>query len=271
MAFAELSPETAKFYRGAMDTLCHAEVPFLVGGAHALANYTGIGRNTKDLDLFVKASDLDRALDVLSADGLRTERTHPHWLGKVLRNEDSIDLIFASGNGVFRVDETWFNHATRSELLGREVLLCPPEEMLAMKSFVMERERYDGADVAHILRRCGGNIDWEHVINLFGPHWRVLLSHLTLYGYIYPSHRIAVPKWVMDMLLERIEQEESGQAPSEQVCRGTLLSRAQYLPDVEEHGYVDARAWPEGSLTKNEIDRWTRSIDEDGDGSITSE
>ena len=32
--------------------------------------------------------------------------------------------------------------------------LIPAEEMIWSKAFIMERERYDGADVAHILRAC---------------------------------------------------------------------------------------------------------------------
>ena len=42
----------------------------------------------------------------------------------------------------------------------------------------MERERYDGADVAHLFRHCSGLLNWERLVRRFGPHWRVLLSHL---------------------------------------------------------------------------------------------
>ena len=62
----------------------------------------------------------------------------------------------------------------------------------------MERERYDGADVAHLLRAHGDRLDWPRLLRRFGPHWRVLLSHLVLFGFIYPGERALVPAWVMD-------------------------------------------------------------------------
>lgn len=42
--------------------------------------------------------------------------------------------------------------AAAGDVLGIPVQLCPPEEMLWSKSYVMERERYDGAEVMHLLR-----------------------------------------------------------------------------------------------------------------------
>jgi hypothetical protein len=41
------------FYVRVMTRLTEAGIPFLVGGAFALARFTGIERNTKDFDLFV--------------------------------------------------------------------------------------------------------------------------------------------------------------------------------------------------------------------------
>ena len=45
------------------------------------------------------------------------------------------------------------------------------------------------------------------------------------------------------------------------VCRGTLLSREQYLPDVERFGYEDARLQPHGALTPAEAEIWTDAIE----------
>ena len=62
--------------------LSDAQVPFLVGGSHALLNYTGIVRETKDFDLFLRRSDIDAALAALDEAGYDTEITFPHWLAK---------------------------------------------------------------------------------------------------------------------------------------------------------------------------------------------
>jgi hypothetical protein len=41
------------FYRQALLAIQAAEVPFLVGGGHAVAHYVGMTRYPKDLDLLV--------------------------------------------------------------------------------------------------------------------------------------------------------------------------------------------------------------------------
>ena len=99
-------------------------------------------------------------------------------------------MIFSSGNGLAVVDETWFEHATEQNVLGLTVLVAPAEESLWSKAFVMERERFDGADVAHIILAYGDRLDWHRLLERFGPHWRVLLAHLILYGFIYPERAL---------------------------------------------------------------------------------
>ena len=44
------------------------------------------------------------------------------------------------------------------------------------------------------------------------------------------------------------------------LCRGTFLSREQYLVDVRQWGYRDARLPPFGNLSPTEAGRWTRAI-----------
>ena len=35
-------------------------------------------------------------------------------------------------------------------------------------------------------------------------HWRVLLAHLVLFGFIYPGELARIPTWVMDRLMHRL-------------------------------------------------------------------
>jgi hypothetical protein len=49
----------------------------------------------------------------------------------------------------------------------------------------------------HILESCAEKLDWSHLLRRFGPDWRVLLSNLVLFGYIYPSERRRIPGAVM--------------------------------------------------------------------------
>lgn len=177
------------------------------------------------------------------------------------RGEHFIDLIYRAGNGLCDVDDEWFVHAREAEVLGRKVRLSPPEEMIWQKSFVMERERYDGADVMHLLRSAAANLDWERLIARFGEDWRVLLSHLVLFGFVYPQHQKDIPPAIIERLLTQLRDEPASIAGGENICRGTLLSRGQYLPDVERWGYRDARSDERSKMTPEEMVAWTTAID----------
>lgn len=259
----ELGPETRAFYSRAMDLLASADVPFLVGGAYALAHHTGITRHTKDFDIFLRRADAPRALAAFADQGYHTELTFPHWLAKVRSGENFIDIIFSSGNGLVDVDDGWLAHAAEETVLDRRVLVCPAEEMIWSKGFIMERERYDGADIHHLLRACAATLDWPRLVRRFGPHWRLLLSHLILFGYVYPAERALVPGAVLATLLNRLHEEQATPPPADPVCQGTLLSREQYLMDIESWGYQDARLPPRGKMSPEAIAHWTEAIGND--------
>ena len=251
-------------HRRALESLNAAGVEYLLGGAFALQAHLGVLlRAVKDLDLFCRPPDVERALAALADAGFATERTFPHWLAKAAAGREFIDVIFSSGNGVVTVDDGWFAHADRAEVLGVPVLLCPAEEGIWARAFVMERERYDGADVAHLLRCRAETLDWRRLLERFGPHWRVLYAHLVLFGFIYPAERDRVPRWVMAELAGRLAAEVASTAPADRVCQGTLLSRAQFLIDVGRWGYEDARLQPRGNLSARDAETWTRAIDRD--------
>lgn len=254
--FDELEPRTTRFYLNALAVLAKARVPHLLGGAYALAHYTGMARHTKDLDLFVRPADAPRTLDVLTQAGYRTEITFSHWLGKAFCGGDFVDVIFCSGNGLCPVDDEWFAHAVPLEP-GGAARLCPPEELIWQKAFIMERERFDGGDVNHLLRARGPTLDWQRLLRRFDRHGEVLLGHLIFFGFVYPTERSKIPAWVLDTLLERYRKETRPTDGGEKVCRGTLLSRMQYLADTERWGYRDARLPPGGAMSAEQITHWT--------------
>jgi hypothetical protein len=259
----EVAPATAAFYRQALRTLADAGVPFLVGGAFAHACFTGIRRSTKDLDLFIRREDYERVAGLMQEQGWRNELAYPHWLAKVYAGEDFIDLIFNSGNGITPVDERWFRDNPQALVLGVPVRISNIEDGLLSKAFIMERERYDGADIAHLLRANAEQVDWPALLERFGANWRVLLAHLTLFGYIYPGERHRIPGWVMDRLVARLAQE-THQPPARDahVCAGTLLSREQYLHDVEQLGYLDGRLTRASTMSAGDVAVWTEAIPE---------
>jgi hypothetical protein len=260
----KLPAATREFYLRAMRLLDEAEIDFLVGGAYAFERYTGIARHTKDFDIFVHPRDVERVLDTLGAAGCETELPFPHWLGKARCGEDFVDVIFSSGNGVAVVDDEWFTHSVPEEVFARPVRLIPGEEMIWSKAFIMERERFDGGDVAHILRASAERLDWPRLVARFGDAWRVLMAHLVLFGFIYPGERHRIPPGVLTELFARLQRELATPEPGPRVCRGTILPRAQYLVDVDRWGYTDPRLAPEGNMTERETAIWTAGIADDG-------
>jgi hypothetical protein len=261
-----LSSEARDFYRRAMTTLQEKNLPFLVGGAYAYARYTGVVRHTKDFDIFVRPRDYERILEALAGIGCDIENSFAHWLGKAHCGENFVDVIFSSGNGVAKVDDLWFEHAVDEEVLDIPAKLIPAEEMIWSKSFIMERERYDGADISHLLLHCADQLDWQRLLYRFGSNgdWRVLLSHLVLFGYIYPGEAPRIPDHVLETLTERLHRKDGDTPAENRLCRGTILSRSQYLIDIERWGFKDARLRPVGNMSPEEIQDWTEGAKVDG-------
>jgi hypothetical protein len=264
-----LSSDVLSFYSTVLDVLERSEIPFMLGGAYAFASYTGILRHTKDLDVFIKPSDVARALKVFDELGYQTDRTEPIWLSKVYAKapvDAFVDFIYRSGNGISEVDDDWFRYATPVEAFGHQVLLCAPEETIWSKAFVMERHRYDGPDVAHYMLSWSKQMDWDRLVMRFGEHWRVLFSYMVLFGFIYPDRRSDIPDRIMDELTARLQAEQKAPASTARICNGTLTSRFYFLPDVETWERDDARFTKRGSMTDAEVDEWrqhfqTRSKD----------
>jgi len=259
-----IDPAAKAFYQRALTGLDAAGVEYLVGGAYAFARYTGIERHTKDFDIFLRRGDVAHALSVLRELGYETEITFEHWLGKAYGGDDFIDLIYGSGNGLAVVDDLWFDYAVPETVVDLPMRLIPAEEMIWSKGLIMERERFDGADVAHVIRAVGEKLDWRRLIDRFGRHSRGLYAHLVLFGYIYPADRAKVPAWVMQELAAQVAQETAEGDTHDRTCYGTMLSRQQYLKDIGEWGYLDARLEPQGAMSPDQIAAWTAGIEKDG-------
>lgn len=252
----QLPTQAELFYKDVMRVLYKNKLRFLVGGSLALAHYMHLPRRPKDLDIFLAKEEVEPILAKLEENGYKTEMIHPHWLAKAYKDDLFIDFIFSSGNGVAKVDSSWYQNARSSKLFGVPVKLCAPEEILWSKAFIMERERFDGADIAHLLREAGDIIDWDRLMNLFGDHYRVLLAHVLLFDFIYPVEKQIIPNWVLSNLMDRVYADRL-MAVDERICHGTLLSREQYLADIELHGFADGRI---GQMTEAEIAEYIAAV-----------
>jgi hypothetical protein len=222
-------------FREVIQLLESNRVPFVISGAFALHEHTGIWRDTKDLDLFLPTQEVGRALELLEKDGFETEILDSIWLAKARRDGFFVDLITGMSNAVVRVDYTWIRHASRSEVFGMSVRVLAPEELIASKIFVTRRERFDGADICHVIYGTRGQFDWQRLLGLIGEHWEMLFWCLVLYHYVYPANSDYVPAEIWQELLHRFKVELA--YPNKSVdFRGSLIDEKMFAIDVTEWG-----------------------------------
>ena len=107
--------------------------------------------------------------------------------------------------------------------------------MIASKLFVTRRERFDGADIAHVIYGTHGQLDWKRVLQLAGEHWELVLWSLILFHYVYPGNKGYVPQWLWADLLGRLENILNS-ADDRAEFRGSLIDDVMFAIDVEEWG-----------------------------------
>jgi hypothetical protein len=136
------------------------------------------------------------------------------------------------------VDESWFDHATHGEFAGLPVRFLSAEDLIWCKSYVQNRERYDGADINHVLLKYGRNLNWERLLKRLDAHWHLLLSQLIVFQFVYPSdfHDV-IPRWLFDELMKRANEQYDLPPAQERVCRGPIIDNTQYSVDVKEWNY----------------------------------
>ncbi|HEX3660106.1 MAG TPA: hypothetical protein VHU89_01665 [Acidobacteriaceae bacterium] len=230
--------EARTCYRDVMQAMQQGGIPCAVGGAFAFHHHTGIWRTTKDLDLILPAASVPQALARLASAGFKTHVKDPVWLAKAMRGDSFVDLITGVGNASLQVDAGWMERAIPDEILGIPCRILAAEELLTSKMFVARRERFDGADVVHLIRACGKRLDWDRVLQLLDTHWELLLWSLTLFAYVYPGRTDLVPQELWAGLTSRFLNCVSHPHP-ETPSRGSLVDPLMFAIDVNEWGERD--------------------------------
>lgn len=233
--------EEREVYRRALHALNEASIPYVVAGAYAIYEHTGIYRQTKDLDLFVQPSYVIDAAAALRAAGFVMRLEDLHWLAKAFSGDHFVDLIYGMGNAVAFIDESWVQHSRPGVLAAEPVRIAPAEELVWHRLFINERHRHDMSDVVHLILCVGDTLDWERLLGRVGPHWPLLLAQLQTFSYVYPGYRSNIPSWVMEQLIEQARTDIARDEEDADVTRGTLISRFSFAIDVREWGFADPR------------------------------
>jgi hypothetical protein len=227
--------EQRRLFREVLELMNARRVPYVISGAFALQKHTGIWRDTKDLDLFLEARHVPAALQYLKEDGFHCEICDPVWLAKAHRDDFFVDLITGMSNAVIVVDASWIERGSATTAVGVPTRVLAAEELIASKLFVTRRERFDGADVCHVVHGTRGQLDWQRLLYLVGKHWEVLFWSLVLFHYIYPADTEHVPRSIWDDLVARFRHELDHPNP-DAPFRGSLIDENMFAIDVNEWG-----------------------------------
>lgn len=210
-----------------------------MAGAIAHHAYTGIWRDTNDLDIFLRARDVKTALDAMADAGFETRVENGIWIAKAFWNGFLVDLIFDMRNGLMPVTDDWFETGNAAEIAGVETRLISLEELIAAKVYIALRLRFDGADIVHLIRSARGNIDWQRVLKRLGGNRPLLLWHFILFDYVYPGHSAYLPRDLVESLYQEMREGWSSAPEDEFAFRGSVLDPYSFSVDIEEWGYRD--------------------------------
>jgi hypothetical protein len=127
------------------------------------------------------------------------------------------------------------------KLFGLDVKVLAPEEIIWSKAYVAHRERYDGADILHIIHYAADQIDWQHLLNRFSAHPSLLLSYLALFAFAFPWDAHRLPDDIVGHLMDEFHTRRRNGHNDNHVCWGMLLDPLHFAYDVEIHNCADPR------------------------------
>lgn len=140
--------------------LREADVPFLLAGG--LAAWVRGGPATEhDVDFVLRPEDAERAMEVLAAAGMRTERPPEEWLYKAYDGEIMIDLIFRPEGPA--VDDAMFERADELAMQAVTVPVMQVDDILISKLMALTEHHLDYDSLLELSRPLREQIDWARV------------------------------------------------------------------------------------------------------------
>ena len=186
-------------YESVIDAAAQADIPFALGGTFGVSTYTGVARNTKDLDLYILPPDRHRAIEAVTWLGFRDyfdEAPYDRkWIYRATRDGSIVDIIWSMANQRAEVDSRWMCGPS-VQLRGRTVKVLPAEAILWDKLYIMQRERCDWPDVLNLLYSAGQNLNWEEVLQRLGDDLPLLTGALAVFRWLSPGVAAGFPGWL---------------------------------------------------------------------------
>jgi hypothetical protein len=213
-------------FRQALQALNESRVPNAIGGAFAIFHYTGMWRNTHDLDIYLEHKHLTDAVSALLSAGFEDKgEVAPGdntWILHAIKNDTLVDLIWEPPNHLRTVDTPMIAGGDDGEFLGVPVRFLSADELIWSKVFTLNRHRCDWPDIWHVIRARPSNLDWSNLLEHMGEQWPVLTSCIIMFDWTFPQDREAIPNGIRDDL-KRLHRERSNAEPEYQLEREELL------------------------------------------------
>jgi hypothetical protein len=230
---ALIPEEQWEIFRLGTEAICRTGVESLLGGAMALATYTQHWRNTKDVDVIVRPTDRQRAVDAIRAAGFGDYYSHEaydrSWIFRGHRDDVIFDIIWELPNHRVVIDDAWFERAWQVRLRNNTYAAVPPEELIRIKLYVMQRERCDWVDVLNVLAGACGRVDWTWLVRRMGRDLPLLHAGLAIFNWMSPDRARALPAWLRDQFALPLIEPDDPKAMEERRVR-LFDSRPWFAP-----------------------------------------
>jgi hypothetical protein len=160
MADRAPDPRMLAVLKKAVGVLSDADIPFALAGSMACWALGG-PPSRHDVDLALKKSDAERAIEVLSAAGFRVDRPPEGWLYKAWDDDILVDLIWAP-MGLTVTDEVL--RSTRIiNVDAMEMPALSPTDVLTSKLLALNESHLDFEGLLAIVRGVREQVDWAEL------------------------------------------------------------------------------------------------------------
>ncbi len=225
--------DTSHIYAEVLRQTRRKGIPCAIGGGIAVGLYVPQRQSTKDIDIYVKPSDCDEMIALVTARGLKDYYAKlpydRHWIYRSYKGDCIVDVMWGMPNRRAVVDDEWLTRGPEIEIHGERVRALPPEEVIWAKLYVLQRDRSDWPDILNILYATGPSLDWNHLIARVGADAALLEAVLSIFAWLCPARAAQIPAAVRRKIKMAARQPQGG------VARDNLLdTRPWFLPRLEE-------------------------------------
>ncbi|MEZ0326047.1 MAG: nucleotidyltransferase [Fimbriimonas sp.] len=197
-----ISVDTWAPYAEVIDAVEERGLRYCLGGGIAFSAYSYRKRFSKDIDLFILQTELEKyhALmkDLGFTDYFEEKPYDRSWLYRGYRDGVVLDLIWSLPNHRMRVEDDWFEYGRHILVHGKELPLIPLVELIRSKIYVLQSDRTDWPDLINILYQEVDNISWETLVDKMQPDELLLASLLAVFVWLRPEFAEKIPNFVWD-------------------------------------------------------------------------